>query len=71
MLYRSPNYLQYIASGNGDVALFKMRKGTNLDIKQAACLHIVHNLQHPTSHPIPESVQGTMVNAPKMNSLQL
>jgi len=45
----------------------KMSKRTNLDIKDAACLHIVHNLQHPTSRPTTKSTQTTMVNAPKMN----
>jgi len=44
-----------------------MSKRTNLDIKDAACLHIVHNLQHPTSHPTTKSTQTTMVNAPKKN----
>jgi len=44
-----------------------MSKRTNLDIKDAACLHIVHNLQHPTSRPTTKSTQTTMVNAPKKN----
>jgi len=44
-----------------------MSKRTNLDIKDAACLHIVHNLQHPTSRPTTKSTQTTMVNAPKQN----
>jgi len=44
-----------------------MSKRTNLDIKDAACLHIVHNLQHPTSRPTTKSTQRTMVNAPKKN----
>jgi hypothetical protein len=47
-------------------ALCKMSKRTNLDIKDAACLHIVHILQHPTSRPT-KSTQTTMVNAPKKN----
>jgi len=38
---------------------------TNLDIKDAACLHIVHNLQHPTSRPTTKSTQTTTVNAPQ------
>jgi uncharacterized protein with WD repeat len=42
-----------------------MSKCTNFDIKDAACLHIVHNLQHPTSHPTTKSTELTMVNAPK------
>jgi hypothetical protein len=49
----------------GDFALFKMSKRTNLDVKDAACLHIVHNLQHPTSHPTIKSTQTTLINAPK------
>jgi len=44
-----------------------MSKRTNLDMKDAACLHIVHNLQHPTSCPTTKSTQTTMVNAPKKN----
>jgi len=44
--------------------LFKMSKRTNLDIKDAAYLHIVHYLQHPTSRPTTKSTQTTMVNAP-------
>jgi hypothetical protein len=47
--------------------LFKMSKRTNFDIKDAAYLHIVHNLQHPTSHLTTQSTQTTMVNAPKNN----
>jgi len=48
-----------------------MSKRTNLDIKDAACLHIVHNLQHPTSRPTTKSTQTRMVNAPKKNYLPL
>jgi hypothetical protein len=44
-----------------------MSKRTNLDIKDAACLHIVHNLQHPISRPTTKSTQTAMVNAPKNN----
>jgi hypothetical protein len=47
-------------------ALYKMSKRTNLDIKDTACLQIVHILQHPTSHPT-KSTQTTMVNTPKKN----
>jgi hypothetical protein len=46
--------------------LCKMSKRTNLDIKDAACLHIVHILQHPTSRTT-KSAQTTIVNAPKQN----
>jgi len=41
-------------------------KHTNLDITDAACLHVVYILQHPTSHPTTRSTQEAMVNAPKM-----
>jgi len=44
-----------------------MSKLTNLDINLAACLHNVHNLQHPTSRPTTKSTKTTMVNAPKTN----
>jgi hypothetical protein len=44
-----------------------MSKRTNFDINDAACLHIVHNLQHPTSRLATQSTQTTMVNAPKKN----
>ena len=47
--------------------MFKISKCTNLDIKDAACLHIAYNLQHPTSRPITKSTQTTMVIAPKKN----
>ena len=47
-----------------------MSKRTNLDIKDAACLHIVHILQHPTSRPT-KSTQTAMVNAPKKKSSPL
>jgi hypothetical protein len=47
-------------------ALCKMKQRTNLVIKDAACLHIVHILQHPTSRPT-KSTQTTMVNALKKN----
>jgi len=36
-------------------------------MKDAACLHIVHNMQHPTSRPTTKSTQTTMGNGPKMN----
>jgi hypothetical protein len=43
-----------------------MSKRTNLDLKDAACLHVFHLLQHPTSRP-KKSTQTTMVNAQKKN----
>jgi len=48
-----------------DFALFKMSKRTNLDIKDVAYLHVVHNLHHPTSRPTTKSMKSIMVNAPK------
>ena len=42
-----------------------MIKRTNLDINNAACLHIVHILQHPTSRPTTKSTRTSIVNAPK------
>jgi len=48
-----------------------MSKRTNFDIKDSACLHIVHNLQHLTSRLTTQSTQTTMVNAPKKNLLPL
>jgi hypothetical protein len=44
-----------------------MSKHTNLDIKDAAYLDIVHNLQHPTYRPTTKSTKIAMVNAPKTN----
>jgi hypothetical protein len=40
-------------------------KPTNLNIKDAASLHVVNILQHPTSHPATRTRQDSMVNAPK------
>jgi len=48
-------------------ALFKLIKRTNLDIKDTACLHEVHMLQHQTSCPTTKSTQNTIVNTPKAN----
>jgi hypothetical protein len=47
--------------------LFELIKRTNLDIKDSACFHVVHTLQHPTSRPTTTSTHEKMVNAPKMN----
>jgi len=54
---------------NAEFALFKSIKSTNIDINDAACLHVVHILQHPTSRPSMKSTQNTMVNVPKKNLL--
>jgi len=48
-----------------------MSKCTNLDIKDAAFVHIVHNLQHPTSLTTTKSTKSTIVNALKKNCLRL
>jgi hypothetical protein len=42
-----------------------MSKHINLDIKDAACLHIVRNLQYPTSCLTTKSTQTTIVNVLK------
>jgi len=44
---------------------------TNLDIKDSACLQVVHILQHPTSRPTTRSTQDPLVNALKKNSSPL
>jgi len=61
------HYAWFIDSQEGYFGLFKMNKRTNLDIEDAACLHIVHNMQHATSHPTTKLTQITMVNALKYN----
>jgi len=48
-----------------------MIERTNLDKKDAACLNIVHFLQHATSRPTTKSAQTTMLNPPKMNFLPI
>jgi hypothetical protein len=47
--------------------LFELIKPTNLDLNDAAFLHVVYFLQHPTSRPATRSTQDTMVNAPQKN----
>jgi len=42
-------------------------KRNNLNIKNAACLHVVHILQHPTCRPSTKATQNTIVNAPEKN----
>jgi len=48
-----------------------MSKRTNLDIKDEACLHIFHILQHPTFRATTKSRQNSLVIAPKKNFLPL
>jgi len=62
-----PNYSRFVDSQKCVLAVFKIGKRTNLDIKDEAWLHIVHMLQHPTSCPTTKSRHTTMVNAPKKN----
>ena len=50
---------------NAEIGWILLIKHTNGDIKDAACLHIVHILQHSTSHPSKQWTQTTMVNPPK------
>jgi len=52
---------------NADFATFKFIQCTNYDIKDTACLHVVHFLQPPTSRPTTKSTQDTLVNAPRKN----
>jgi len=47
--------------------MFELIKRMNLDIKDSACLHVVHILQHPTSRPTTRSTHNTMINTPKKN----
>jgi len=42
-------YSQYRDSQNVDFALFQSIQHTNLDTNDAACVHLVHILHHPTS----------------------
>ena len=67
MSYGYPNSTHYIDSEKADFAWFKMIKRTNLDIKDTACLHIVHILKDWTSRPTMKSTQSTMVKAPIKN----
>jgi hypothetical protein len=71
MLYGWRHYSGFIDSQESGFALFQMSKHTNLDIKDVAYLHVVQNLQHPTSHLTTNSTKTTMVNALKKNVLPL
>jgi hypothetical protein len=42
-------------------------KPTNLDIKDTACRHVIHYLQHPISRPSTWLAQDTMVKDLKIN----
>jgi len=42
-------------------------KATNLDMKDAACLHVVHISRHLTSCPTTRSTHDAIVDAPKKN----
>jgi len=52
VLYGYHDYSQFSDSQNAEFALFTLIKCTHLDIQDAASLHMVHILQHPTSLPI-------------------
>jgi hypothetical protein len=65
MLYGLLNYSRFIDCQKCDFALFKLSKCTNLDIIDAACLHIAHNLQHLTSRRTTKPTQTWIVNARK------
>ena len=67
MWYCFSHYSCFIDSQKGGCAVFRMSKRTNLQIKDAPCLHFVHFLQHPTSRPTTMSTQTTMVNALEKN----
>jgi len=67
MLYSEPHYSHFIDRQNADLAVFKLSKRTNLEIKDTACLHTVHILQHPTCRPTMKSMHTTMVNMPNKN----
>jgi len=51
LIYGLHYYSQSSDGQNTDFAVFNLIKPTNLDIKVAACLLVVHILQHPTSRP--------------------
>jgi len=42
LMYGKHDYFQWSDSQNVKFGLFKLIKPTNLDIKDAACLHVVH-----------------------------
>jgi len=62
MMYGSGYYSEWHDGQNADFALFQLIKRTNPDIQDAACLHVVHMLQHPTSRPTTRWTHDTMVN---------
>jgi len=67
MAYGSRYYSEWNDGQNADFGSFLSMKHTNLDLQDAAYIHVVHILQHPTSHPTTMSTHDTMVNAPKKN----
>jgi hypothetical protein len=69
MSYCYPNHFRFINSETADFALFKLSKCTNLHIKDPACCHIVHILQHQTSCPTTKSTSNTIVSDPKHDLL--
>jgi len=71
MTYRWYYYSQCDDNQSADFAVLELIKCTNLDIKDSACLHVVHLLQHSTSRPATRSTDDTVVNALKKNSSPL
>jgi hypothetical protein len=65
MTYGYWYYSKWNDSQNTDFTLFLLINGMNLDIKDSACLYVIHRLQHPTSHLTTRSTNDTMVNVPK------
>jgi len=44
---------------------------TNLDIKDAAYLHVVHTFQYPTAHSTAKPIQNPLANSQKENYLHI
>jgi len=63
ILYPLTDYSQYSYCQNALFAMLKLIKYTNLDTKDAVCLHIVHILQHRSSHPPTMSTHNMRVYA--------
>jgi len=69
IMYDYCYYSNWRDGQNADFTLFELIKCTNLDLKDSACLHVLHMVQHPTSGPTTRSTHVTMVNTPKKNFL--
>jgi len=64
MMYGWHSDSECIDGPNADFALFKSIMRTNLDIYDAACLYVVHILQHKPSRTSTNLTHNTMVNVP-------